>query len=140
MKTDKKSLIMLLATWVLSIFIITWVSAYKWDPTVQGPSYTPERHEDMLNAFETNDYDAWSNLMEWKWRVTEVINEDNFSKFVEAHNLALQGDLEWSKEIREELGLWLWQWKWNKQWRWRWQGMWNWNRWANNGNCVYNNQ
>lgn len=137
MKTDKKSLTLLLVTWILSIFIVNWVSAYKWDPNIEGPNYSPERHEDMLNAFDTNDYNSWIKLMDWRWRVTEVINEENFSKFVEAHNLALEGNIEWANAIREELGLWLWQWKWNKQWKWRWKSMWNWNR--NNGNCVYNN-
>jgi hypothetical protein len=59
----------------------------------------------MEQAFEDNDYQAWSNLMQGKGRVIQVVNEDNFAQFAEAHRLAEEGDLEGSRQIREELGL-----------------------------------
>jgi hypothetical protein len=80
-------------------------SAYRGDPAVQGPSYTAERHALMEKAFETNDYTAWKALMANKGRVTQVINQDNFAKFAQAHSLAVKGDLTGAKEIRQELGL-----------------------------------
>ena len=79
--------------------------AYQGDPNVQGPNYTPERHEAMEQAFETGDYNAWKELMSGKGRVTQVVNEGNFVQFAEAHELAENGDLEGAKEIRAELGL-----------------------------------
>ena len=45
----------------------------------------------MQKAFANKDYVAWKNLMQGKGRVTQVVNETNFAKFAEAHNLALQG-------------------------------------------------
>ena len=79
--------------------------AYRGDPTVEGPDCSPERHQEMTEAFESGDYDAWKNLMEGKGRVVQVVNEDNFARFAEAHQLALQGDTDGAREIRQELGL-----------------------------------
>jgi len=80
-------------------------SAYRGDPTVKGPNYTPERHEAMTKAFEANDYTAWSNLMQGRGRATQLVNKDNFGKFTKAHNLALQGKTDEAQKIRQELGL-----------------------------------
>jgi hypothetical protein len=81
------------------------VLAYRGDPNVQGPNYSPERHEAMTQAFENNDYNAWKELMQGKGRVTQVVNESNFARFAEAHKLALGGKTEEAKSIRTELGL-----------------------------------
>ena len=80
-------------------------SAYKGDPSVEGQNYSTERHEAMENAFETNNYEAWKNLMDGRGRVSQVITKDNFEKFASAHKLAESGDLEGAKKIRQELGL-----------------------------------
>lgn len=79
--------------------------AYQGDPNVQGPNYTPERHDAMEAAFEAGDYSAWKELMSGKGRVIQVVNEGNFTKFAEAHELAENGDIAGAKEIRAELGL-----------------------------------
>ncbi len=79
--------------------------AYQGDPSVQGPNCTSERHEAMEQAFENNDYNAWKELMSGKGRVTQVITEENFAQFAEAHRLAEEGDLEGANAIRQELGL-----------------------------------
>jgi hypothetical protein len=65
---------------------------------------THENKEAVMQAFENNDYQAWSELMEGK-PVLEKVNEDNFSKLVDAHNLAQSGDFEGAKLIKDELGL-----------------------------------
>lgn len=79
--------------------------AYRGDPSVKGPNYSEERHQAMTKAFESNDYNAWRELMQGKGRVTQVVNEQNFARFAEAHKLALEGNTEEAKKIREELGL-----------------------------------
>ena len=81
------------------------VSAYKGDPAVKGPYYTEERHEEMTKAFDSNDYNAWKELMGGRGRVSQVINEENFPRFAEAHRLALEGRTEEATKIRQELGL-----------------------------------
>jgi len=81
------------------------VMAYRGDSTVKGPNYTEERHTDMKKAFEDKDYNAWKSLMAGKGRVTEVINQNNFAKFAEAHTLAEQGKTEEAQKLRQELGL-----------------------------------
>jgi len=83
----------------------TTTEAYRGDPNVKGPAYTEERHEKMEKAFETGDYEAWVKLMEGRGRVIQVINADNFDRFVEAQKLAKNGQIEESKAIRAELGL-----------------------------------
>ena len=79
--------------------------AYRGDPTVQGPNYSTERHTAMLKAFENKDYTAWKNLMQNRGMASQVITGANFAKFVEAHNLALQGKTVEAQKIRQELGL-----------------------------------
>ena len=81
------------------------VFAYKGDVNIKGPNYSPERHDAMTKAFATKDYATWKNLMQGKGRVTQVVNKDNFAKFVEARNLSLQGKKAESEKIRKELGL-----------------------------------
>jgi len=80
-------------------------SAYQGDPTIQGPNHSPEREIEMTQAFETNNYAAWKDLMNGKGRVVQVINADNFSQFAEAHKLAQEGKIEEAKAIRTKLGL-----------------------------------
>ncbi|MFC1711719.1 hypothetical protein ACFLZ1_03990 [Patescibacteria group bacterium] len=79
--------------------------AYQGDPSIQGPNCTAERHEAMEQAFENNDYNAWKELMSGKGRVTQVITEENFTRFAKAHELAEEGKLDEAKQIRQELGL-----------------------------------
>ena len=82
-----------------------YVSAYQGNPNVKGPNYTTERHTAMTKAFENKDYNAWKELMAGRGRATQVINEGNFSRFAEAHKLALEGKTEEARKIRAELGL-----------------------------------
>jgi len=78
----------------------TQALAYRGDPKVQGPNYSPERHEAMLQVFANKDFAAWQKLMAGKGRVTEVIDsQEKFNRFTEAHN---SGDM---TAIRAELGL-----------------------------------
>lgn len=79
--------------------------AYQGDLSIKSPNCSEERHEEMEQAFENNDYQAWKNLMQGKGRVTQVVNESNFAKFAQAHKLAEEGKLDEAKQIRGELGL-----------------------------------
>ena len=79
--------------------------AYRGDPNIQGPYYSPEKHEAMLKAFENKDYNSWKNLKQGRVRVSQVINEQNFSRFAEMHKLMLEGKTEEANKIRQELGL-----------------------------------
>lgn len=79
--------------------------AYRGDPNVQGPNYSPERHEAITQAFEKNDYNAWKEQMGDRGRVSQVVNESNFAKYAEMHKLTLEGKVEEANQIRTELGL-----------------------------------
>lgn len=81
------------------------VEAYRGDPNVQGPNYTKERHEQMTKAFQSNDYNAWKELMNGRGRITQVVNKDNFAKFAKAHQLMIDGKKDEAAKIRAELGL-----------------------------------
>ena len=69
-----------------------------------GPNYTPERHEQMLKAFENNDYTAWKNQMGNRG-AANVVTEQNFSLFTKMHNLMLEGKIDEANKIRAEIGL-----------------------------------
>jgi hypothetical protein len=90
---------------VLGLASLSTVSAYQGDYTKQGPNFSPERHEIMIQAMESNNYNLWKELMNGRGRVIEVINENNFSQFVKAHQLAKEGKHDEASKIREELGL-----------------------------------
>lgn len=84
---------------------IPGAQAYQGDPSKQGPQYSPERHEAMEKAFETNDYVAWKNLKQGRGHVTEIINETNFAEFAKAHILFKQGQKDEAVAILKSLGL-----------------------------------
>lgn len=81
------------------------VEAYRGDPAVKGPYYSEERHIAMEKAFETNDYNAWKNLMNGRGRVSQIVNKDNFAKFAQVHKLVEQGKTTEANKIKAELGL-----------------------------------
>lgn len=103
----KKILILPFGLMALALLIGGDVFAYQGDPSVKGPSYSEERHSQMTEVFKKGDYLSWKNLMleRGNSKVTEVINEGNFNKFTEIHNLMLDGKIEEAKELRKELGL-----------------------------------
>ncbi len=105
MKKSTKIIGGLSAGVLATAFIITPAIAYRGDYTTKGPNCSPERHATMTEAMANNDYNAWKESMAGHGRVTQVINEENFSKFAEAHRLAEEGDLDGADKIREELGL-----------------------------------
>ncbi len=79
--------------------------AYQGDATVKGPNYSEDRHTAMERAFETNDYEAWKNLMQGRGRVTQVVTKDNFAQFAKIHEYVEEGNVAEAQKIREELGL-----------------------------------
>lgn len=104
---NKKTMLLGAAALVLGGLLISpkFAEAYQGDPSVQGPDCNEERHQEMEQAFESNDYQAWKNLMRGKGKVTQVVNEGNFARFAEAHKLAEEGKTEEAGQIRQELGL-----------------------------------
>lgn len=95
---------LVLAIGVVSVSVGS-AMAYRGDSTVHGPNFSVERHEALEKAFENNDYDAWKGLMQGRGRVSQVVNRDNFPRFVEAHKLMEQGKTAEAQKIRQELGL-----------------------------------
>jgi len=94
-----------LALVAVSIATAASTFAYQGNPEVQGPNYTAERHAEMTQAFEAENYEDWAALTVGQGQINEVVNADNFDQFVEAHDLALEGKFEEAQEIRAELGL-----------------------------------
>jgi len=68
-----------------------------------------EMREQMAEAIERNDYEAWRALAEEKeenrFCMTDAITEENFHRFSEMHNLIDGGDIEGARAIADELGL-----------------------------------
>jgi hypothetical protein len=104
---NKKTLGLGLGAFLVGVTVFSGdsVLAYRGDVSVKGPNYSVERHEKMLKAFENLNYADWKDLMHNNGKVTDVITEQNFSKFLEARSLSLQGKTIEAQEIRNELGL-----------------------------------
>ena len=95
---------------VLLITSIAFAQGFNQDKSVRGPMVTPEVHEQIVQALETGDYAAWldaheSNNLSVRPEIADLINEENFDRFVEMHSLMQAGDKEGAKEIADELGL-----------------------------------
>ena len=107
MKNNK--IIGMMALFVIGMIMsVGAVSAYRGDYSTEGPNFTPERHEQMEQAMEAQDYESWYNLMTEDGRhprVVDVVNEDNFDVFVKAHETGKSGDTETAAQLRAELGL-----------------------------------
>ncbi len=104
----EKKMLSVLALGIIALLGIGLVSAYHGDYSVEGPNYSEDRHELMENSFESVDYDAWVSLMTEDGRhprVVDVVTEENFATFVEAHEAGKSGDVSRASELRAELGL-----------------------------------
>lgn len=104
----KKTITYAMVFGLMALLVVGVASAYRGDPPVQGPNYSEDRHEAVEQAFENGDYDAWKSLISENGRngrVLEVVNENNFAQFAEAHKAMESGDLVKAAEIRAELGL-----------------------------------
>ncbi|TRZ78185.1 hypothetical protein D4R87_01250 [bacterium] len=73
-----------------------------------------EEHQTEMNKiFNENDYEAWQNKMNVKADdmaekfngMKENINEEQFSKMSEIHNLMQEGKIEEAKALKEEMGM-----------------------------------
>lgn len=99
---------------VMALFVIGMLSlsvfAYKGNPNVKGPNYNEELHEQLEAALEAKNFNSWlkirqENNLPMKGKIFQVINAENFDKYVELHNAQKNGDIETVSKIRAELGL-----------------------------------
>lgn len=98
----------LFALGMIALLGIGLVAAYHGNYSVKGPNYSEARHEAIEQAFDNFDYDAWVALMTENrrhLRIVDVVTEDNFVTFVEAHETGKSGDVERASELRAKLGL-----------------------------------
>ena len=105
MKKSNKVLVGSLAIMMVGAFAVSSAMAYQGDYSKKGPEYSPERHVAMTEAMDNNDYQAWSELMADRGRITQVINAENFAQFAEARRLGEAGDIAGADAIRQELGI-----------------------------------
>ena len=64
-----------------------------------------QRHRDVLEALENEDFSAWKQAVESMPKSTDYITEDNFSRYVEMHKMMMEGDADAAREIADELGI-----------------------------------
>ena len=108
---NKKNVILtfsLLTVLLLSLAASTY--AYQGESNLnnnrKGKSkFSLEKHTALKEAIGNNDFQAWKALVGDDNRISEIINEDNFAQFVEAHKLMEEGKFEEAKEIKEALGM-----------------------------------
>jgi len=96
-------------------FTTSDVDAYRGDYTQVGPNHTEERQAKMIEIFDSVEEDADQAYEDWKTFMTEdgrtpgvvskIETAEEFETFVEAKELALDGDVEGAAQKRAELGL-----------------------------------
>jgi Spy/CpxP family protein refolding chaperone len=71
-----------------------------------------KNHKQMTGAFnevreaiENGDYQAWADLMNERPNANELINEETFAKLQEMHELMQAGDKDAAKKIADDLGV-----------------------------------
>jgi hypothetical protein len=98
------------ALFLIGVVSLMGVWAYRGDPQASGPNYDATVQLQLEAAMADGNYDAWikirqDNNLPMNGKVFQVINKDNFNKFVELHNANLAGDTAKADAIRAELGL-----------------------------------
>ncbi len=83
--------------------LITAGSAYALSP--ERKAEHKANKAEIKTALENNDYPAWQELMSNHPKALEKINEENFTKLVEAHDLMISGDKEGARAIMDKLGV-----------------------------------
>jgi len=66
--------------------------------------YSPERHAQMEQVIENQNYEEWLELVGDR-PITEYVTEENFSRFLEMMALRHEGNFEEADAIRAELGM-----------------------------------
>ncbi|MDH5533837.1 MAG: hypothetical protein OEX81_05450 [Candidatus Pacebacteria bacterium] len=82
------------------------VSAHSTNTNSQGyrAHYSPERHAQMEQILENQNYEEWLELVGDK-PITNYVTEENFSTFLEMMALRHEGNFEEADALRAELGL-----------------------------------
>jgi len=63
-----------------------------------------EKHQEVKQAIESGDFAAFQEAVGDHEKFIDKVTEENFDRFVEAHQLMKDGDKEGAKEIFDELG------------------------------------
>lgn len=94
---------------VIAVIALIAVSSYVY--ANQGGSgkffhrFNPERHAQMQEVFESEDYQAWTALLPEDCPLLDDVTEENFDQYIEMHNLMMDGEFEAAKVLSEELGI-----------------------------------
>jgi len=104
-----KVLMALMAVFALSL-VSFGVMAYRGEPSVEGPNYDADVHEQLEAALEARDYELWLSIREennlpTRGKIFSVIDSTNFDKYVNLHEANMAGDVDSANIIRAELGL-----------------------------------
>jgi len=109
-ETTKKMSSRYMLAIALSALIITTlavsasVSAHDGEAPQRGPQFDQGQHEELMQAVENGDYDAWKAIVGDN-KMFEAITSENFGRLSEAHALVQSGDKEGAQAIFEELGI-----------------------------------
>jgi len=91
---------------VLGLGISGSAMAYQGDFSKDG--LNSDFESQITEVLVNKDYEGWKDLMEervGKSKMVEVINKNNFSKFVKAWELANEGKIKEANTLRRELSL-----------------------------------
>ncbi len=111
MKTGNKLMMSGLMALVLGFGVTSNTFAYQSDYVYQNSNYVTDFsvfESQITEAMNNTDYEGWKKLMSenvWRGEPVDIINEDNFPRFVEAWKLAKEGKIREANVIRRELGL-----------------------------------
>ena len=92
----------------LSVLAVIPVFAANANKEARGSHFTPEHHEEIIEALDNGDYETWKSLMEnsaHSPKVMDVVTEDNFQTFIGIHALRKEGNFEGAKILAEESGI-----------------------------------
>ncbi|MBU1202779.1 hypothetical protein KKH39_01920 [Patescibacteria group bacterium] len=99
---------------VVTTLVVSNIASAHWgNPSVEG-QLTPNterfqamqtERDAMVSAIENRDYQAWKEIVDSRPHITDYINESNFDKFAQMHELMMAGKLEEAQAVRDELGL-----------------------------------
>ena len=103
-KYQEVYIILAMLTVIFSSGISTaYADSSEYEEYRKGGTTISERRETVLATFEKNDYQKWLSTIGQDNPLTQMIDETEFNKFIEARNLARAGEYDKSLEIARTL-------------------------------------
>lgn len=103
---NKKIILGTIAIAVVGLIGTVFHASYAGAAGNGGWGMTDEWRNNMHDAIQNNDYNAWKNLRQERFnQMTQTMTQDRFNKMTEMRRLMWDGKYDEARKIADELGI-----------------------------------